>query len=384
MKPSNLFRAAVLTTIAAGVFGGGEVRAADIYASDEIRQRFPERSASLPEGQFNCWIPGRSIGHPAQQNAFDESMTNVVGLSPLASRILDHAKKEDLVFCRKRLDFEQAMDGRGGGYNPLSGIITTVDQPEMPDSYVDLSLFHEAFHDIHIKNRIGFYSKGWTLEKNIKEEMFSEAAAQVAEIAIAFEMRQKGKAVYWDELKEYGGGNGIELVKSMDAFEKTYSEKAASPHKEALEHAASAAWKLIMHDQKFQMTYAAPMAMRYLSSFNKGELGAIADGVDDNSAKTMGKIGSEYSLTRHAEELSLEEIFPGNKKFAQMVRGLDARRLKSVLGNDDPKVKALLDREKKDSNPWLTADLKKFEEKVKKTPDTPTYKKPDGGNPHAW
>ena len=389
MKFSGFLRAVVLTTVAAGVFGGGAAKAESIYASDAIQKRFPGRATGFSEGPFDCWIPGRSIGNPGQREVFDDGMKNVVPHSPLAAVVLDHAKREDLIFCQKALDLEQAATGRGGGYNPVTGIVTIAEATQMPDWYVDLMRLHEAFHDMHVKNGFGFYSKAWTLEKNLKEEMYSEAAAQVAEIAIAFEMRQNGKGDYWQGLKDGGGGNDISLEGAMDAFEATYAAHGQAPHREKLERASSAAWKLIMQENEFQMTYAAPLAMRYLASMNNGELGGIAANDGENTAAVMGKIGDAYSLTRYAENTSLEDIFPDKQNFIQMVRGLDARRMKEVLGADDPQVKAVYAREEKNGNLWLTVDLKKFEAHLRKTPSAPRQKRmhggaPSGGNPHGW
>lgn len=203
----------------------------------------------------------------------------------------------------------------------------------------------------------------------LRQSLYADAAAQVAEIAVAFELRQSGKPALWDMLSQPQGAGEWNLKPVLAQFEKEYglaiSEKKTISM--ATMQASSRAWELMFNVQSWVDFHASQTLAGYIKALDSGKFDGQKAAAFDKipverqiamSDSMAGKFDRNLNLTRFARAPKDDLLlFGSNDRLLLAAEAVEVARYTKTNGPDAPETIRIKMAAEEKKNPYLGVDL---------------------------
>lgn len=302
---------------------------------------------ALPKNSFTAKTPEDSIS-PEDKNLWQNLQTMKNSKTIIAPQLFDFSRRADIIYSR------DTLKGMHGGWTDRNGIISINSNPRLSDNFLLVVQSHEVIHGIQRVTSTEDEKAGWSIFERQSSDLSYEAAAMVGCHLVALEMREKGDPACWLEVEKHYPAMASDM---LEHWNKVRHEKI--PFSKKLEKTGTLSFYSIFKQQGWLDFYNGAALEAYVFQTLNSSLPEMTQ--ERYSLKTLqksGYISPQFNFTAKADYIPGKDVkFGNNTTMRQAFEYAELERVAQACGREDSHYRALLERAKKNENPYIGVSL---------------------------
>ena len=310
-----------------------------------------------------CLKDGKPVTASHEDKALSAALEEMKSAGITGQALYNFAISRSVTFC----SVTTLGGGIGADYDPQANRVNI--QTHRPMVFKLASIISGTMRAVQKENGTLALDTRQDFHQWLRQSLYAEAAAQTAEIAVAFELKNAGKPALWDMLSKPQGAGDWKLMPVKVRFESEYAAMTAAkkPPSLALMQASSRAWEAMFDVQGWVDFHAAQTLAGYLKMLESGgfdgQKAVSRDEMPPEKQVVMldvmaGKFDRNLNLTRfvHAPREDLL-LFGGNDRLLLAAEAVELARYVKTNGRDAPETARIQMAAEEKKNPYLGLEL---------------------------